>query len=136
MFQLEGGLTICLYNMLVFGLFSEVDTTIDMVCFRFTVATTTVKYNLRISPISPDWFHMAIVYLGPNDGISVYLNGSFFKSDTSGTHDPHGNTSGNIIIGKGCVSDQWKYAVSLDELYFWNERIGVDLLETLYNAQK
>ncbi len=89
------------------------------------------------SAISPHWVHTALVYYGPEDGITMYLNGSEIKSDFIGNLNGNfSDTAGSFIIGREYVIKNQYYAdVIVAELYFWNQPLGAAVIQQLYNSQ-
>ncbi len=107
----------------------------QLVHFRFIVATKTALYGIKVGPISYDWIHMVLVYYGPEDGISMYINGSLVKSNLSGAPRSFGETSGNVVLCRDEAMKDKNYAdVMVDELYFWNQPLGAAVVEEIYES--
>ncbi len=83
---------------------------------------------------SHDWFHTAIVYHGPEGGISVYINGSLVETDSFGPDHSHEETTGNVVLGRTYAMKDRRYAnVTVDELMFWDKPLSTDVIQKLYN---
>ena len=73
--------------------------------------------------VSRDWIHLALNYIGPNDGqgIRVYLDGVPRGSDVtvSKSQDRHSQGEGRVVVGREFTHFDDKYAnVTVDELLF------------------
>lgn len=102
---------------------------------RFAVGTSTTSYKVDISVVAGEWTHVALVYYGPQEGISVCHNGNLIGSDLVGSPKSHSNTSGNVVVGKIFADHDWQCAdVTLDELYFWDQPFGAAVIQHLYNT--
>ena len=83
----------------------------------------------------PGWFHLVVVYLGPNNGqgLVVYVNGTREGRDKTmygGANQP-GN--GELIIGRKYTDWDDKYAsVAVDEMTLWNRELSAQEIENLY----
>ncbi len=102
---------------------------------RFVVSTTTGHHAVSLEKILHEWLHIALVLYGPNDGISVYLNGCHVYSDLSVSSMSLGHTSGNVILGRDKANRSGGHGdLSVDELYFWNQDLGAAVIKALYDS--
>ncbi len=99
------------------------------------MTTRVANYGVFLSNISFEyWVHTALVYYGPEDGISLYLNGSLAGSDFSGSVVTFGESTGNVTLGREYTAYDMHYAdVTMDELFFWNEALGAAVIQDIYN---
>lgn len=82
-----------------------------------------------------EWVHIALVYYGPDVGISVYLNGDLTGSDFIGSPESYGDSFGNVVLGNVFINtDNYYGDFSVDELYFWNKPFGALAIQELYNS--
>ena len=92
------------------------------------------RYALRVYdgyfhynyPWLTDWYHLALVYHGPNDGqgISIYHDGNLIKNDASKALRDREESRGTVVIGKLYTdTDQHYGSVMVDELTFWNKQL-------------
>ncbi len=85
--------------------------------------------------VSDEWFHLVLVFYGPEDGISVFVNGSYNESDFTGNAGDFGEASGNVILGKVFADRDIQFAdVNVDEMYFWDLPLGAVVIEQIYDS--
>ena len=73
------------------------------------------------------WFHLVLVYHGPNNGqgITVHLNSNSISASVKGSSNPEQDSSGEVVIGKLRVDEARDYStVMADELTFWNRQLS------------
>ena len=67
-----------------------------------------------------------MIFHGPNNGqgLSVYLDGSLYRHDSSKMPRNFTRSSGTVIIGKCCTDRDEDYgSVTVDELTFWDRQL-------------
>ena len=83
----------------------------------------------------PGWFHLVVVYLGPNNGqgLVVYINGTNKRRDTLRYEDVHLTGNGELVIGRRCTNLDHSYtSVAVDELTLWNRELSAKEIKNLY----
>ena len=83
-------------------------------------------FHYNHSPVPTEWYHLALVYHGPNNGqgMSVYHDGNLVKPDSSKSPKTHTESSGTVIIGKRHTDQDEDYgSVMVDELMFWDRQL-------------
>ncbi len=71
---------------------------------KFLLATKTKKCILQTTDNADERVHSALVYFGPNDGISVCLNGTLIGSELVGSSDNHCDNGFVVLGGKRAMS--------------------------------
>ena len=85
--------------------------------------------------IIPGWFHLVVVYLGPNNvqGLVVYVNGTKEVTDTIMYRVANHPGNGKLIIGRRYTDWDHNYtSVAVDELTLWNRALSAQEIENLY----
>ena len=80
------------------------------------------------------WFHLAVVYLGLNNGqgLVVYVNGEV-ERDTTKDDDTYQPGNGQLVIGKKFIDRNDDYSsVGVDELTLLNRQLTAQEIEDLY----
>ena len=93
---------------------------------RYTVRIPDGYFHYTHDSVPADWYHLALVYHGPNhgQGMSVYHDGSLVKHDSTKTPKNHTESSGSVIIGKHHTNRDGDYgSVMVDELTFWDRQL-------------
>ena len=91
--------------------------------------------------INNQWFHLAIVYRGPDKGIVLYINGqadgkSTVSSQNSETFKP---SNGHIVLGRLWTTEDQKERdhytnVYVDDLRMWNAALSSEQVKDVYDA--
>ena len=64
----------------------------------------------------------------------MYINGSLVETDSFGPDHSHEETTGNVVLGRTYGMKDRRYTnVTVDELMFWDEPLGADLIQKLFN---
>ena len=69
------------------------------------------------------WFHLAIIFHGATNGLSVYYDGKLKNRRTTELRPsiPRSSSSGKMVIGRLSYNYDGNYAsVMMDELAIWN----------------
>ena len=85
--------------------------------------------------IIPGWFHLVVVYLGPNNGqgLVVYINGTKKGIDTLRYEDIHPAGNGELVIGRRHTDLDHSYtSVAVDVLTLWNRELSAQEIKNLY----
>ena len=89
-------------------------------------------YKLRTS----GWFHVALVYHGPNDGegITVYHDGTQVEHDDTRYNRSYTTGPGSMVIGRKYTNrDDYYTSVVVDELTMWNRQLSVQEIQDIFN---
>ena len=81
------------------------------------------------------WFHLGVVYLGPNNGqgLIVYVNGTAAGRGTTRVADVNQQGNRQLVIGKKFINSDDDYSsVAADELTLWSRELTVQEIEDLY----
>ena len=82
------------------------------------------------------WFHLVLVYHGPQDGVTVYINDRSWTFTTLESVSYSDDASGLVAIGRLYLEKNADYSnVVADELTFWNRRLNdleVEALRTKF----
>ena len=91
-------------------------------------------FRARLDPIT-GWFHLVVVYLGPNNGqgLVVYINGTQERRKTTKHDDSRQPSNGQLVIGKKTTNGDYFYSsVAVDELTLWNRQLTAQEVEDLH----
>ena len=81
------------------------------------------------------WFHLVVVYLGPNNGqgLIVYVNGTAAGRDATRVADVNQQGNGQLVIGKKFIDSDNDYSsVAVDAMTLWSRELTVQEIEDLY----
>ena len=106
----------------------------SLVFSRYAVRVADGYFHYNNAPHSDAWYHMAIVFHGPNEGegISIYHNAVLMKNDATKQTNTYPDSSGIVIIGKRYTDRDEHYgSVMVDELTFWERQLTLAEIQTL-----
>ena len=88
------------------------------------------------TPVSTEWFHLVLNYLGPVEGISVYHNGEKLMIDENIFPTTHSAGPGVVVIGRYSTFEDDRYSsVVMDELTFFNRKLTNEEIGILNSVQ-
>ena len=85
-------------------------------------------------PKSTEWTHIVLNYIGPDDGIRIYYNGTEEDRDTTKTtgFGPYSAGDGRIVVGRWFTDKDEKYpSLQVDEMIFFNRHLSSDEIASL-----
>ena len=90
-------------------------------------------YIVHSYPEHTGWTHIVLNYIGPNDGIRMFINGTEVVSDTTKTVRSYSTGDGRIVVGRFSTNQDRNYAsVMVDELIYFNASLTSDDVESIY----
>ena len=101
---------------------------------RYTVRIPDGYFHYTHDSVPADWYHLALVYHGPNDGLgmSIYHDSILVKRNASKTSKNHTESSGTVIIGKLHTDREGDYgSVMVDELTFWDRELLQEEIQSI-----
>ena len=89
------------------------------------------------SPLSTEWFHLILNYLGPVEGISIYYDGEKLMIDHN-IYPPKNNPgTGVVVIGRSSPLQDGAYSsVVMDDLMLFNRKLTAEKIQILYTHHK
>ena len=90
-------------------------------------------FSVDVAPVT-GWFHLAVVYLGPNDGqgLIVYVNRTKVKKCAQRSNRGTSPGNGQLVIGNKLIGSDDYSSVAVDELTLWNRELSDQEIEDLY----
>ena len=93
-------------------------------------------YFHRALDVPSGWFHLALVFHGPEHGFIVYKDNTSLTDSilTTGDDASTRNSSGVVVLDRAIEDRSRNYgSFSLDELTFWNRQLTETEVEKLRN---
>ena len=81
------------------------------------------------------WTHFVLNYIGPQDGIQVFGNGTLLDEDTSKTESQRTQQESRVAVGKRYTNYNGLgfSSIKVDELLFFNTTLSSGDIVNLYN---
>ena len=79
------------------------------------------------------WTHVVLNYIGPDDGIEMYMDGVEVATAADSFPSQSGSPgNGKIVVGRGKTDvDDLYYSVEVDELIYFNSLLKIEQIEML-----
>ncbi|KAK1142009.1 adhesion G-protein coupled receptor D1 [Acipenser oxyrinchus oxyrinchus] len=92
-------------------------------------------WRAKITPPGPHWTHILFTWT-LNDGLKVYVNGTFSTNDTQGRKSQnYGDPYHNLIIGADNDQSYGHYVTgAFDEFVIWERALNPEEIELYYKA--
>ncbi|XP_078410689.1 adhesion G-protein coupled receptor D1 isoform X1 [Cetorhinus maximus] len=102
---------------------------------EFYTRKTSRKWKAMISPPGPEWTHILFTWT-PDDGLKIYVNGTFSTNDTSGMLAPdYESQYANLVVGTKNEQSYSQYVTrSFDEFVIWERALTSHEVQLYYNA--
>ena len=83
-------------------------------------------------PVETRWTHVVLNYLGPHDGIQMFMDGVEVVAGTLSSRPLSTTGNGRIVVGKGYTDRDDNYSsVQVDELIFFNSLLKPEEIDML-----
>ncbi|XP_067862295.1 adhesion G-protein coupled receptor D1 isoform X2 [Heptranchias perlo] len=93
------------------------------------------RWKATVRPPGPEWTHVLFTWT-PDDGLKIYVNGTFSTNDTYGKLVPdYDNPCSNLGIGTENEQSYDQYLTrSFDEFVIWEQALTPEEVELYYNT--
>ena len=83
------------------------------------------------------WTHIVGNYIGPSDGLRLFMDGEEVASDTNNLAGSRSAGDGRIVVGRRFTARHEHYASAhIDELFFFNQTLTRQEITTLAAANQ
>ena len=100
---------------------------------------TNTYINKYLSKDEDQWVHLVLNLIRPHEGFQLFRDGVLvrYQANTASVGTPIARGNGRLVLGRRHPNTDGRYSsVDLDELVFFNRKLTVQEVETLYNKDK